>query len=74
MAKKIKKPSKRGKKAKKKSLHCSPMIIPQEKIMRCIGWMKSVMLLLKTIYDFLHLLRSLAEYVSHIMRVLWSAL
>ena len=73
MAKKIKKPSKRGKKAKKKSLHCSPMIISQEKIMRCIGWMMSVMLLLKTINGFLHLLQSL-EYELHILLVLWSAL
>ena len=31
MAKKKKKPSKRGKKAYKISLHCSPMIVTQEK-------------------------------------------
>ena len=73
MTKKKKKPSKRGKKAKKKSLHCSPMIISQEKIMRCIGWMMSVILLLKTINGFLHLLQSL-EYELHILLVLWSAL
>ena len=36
MTKKKKKPSKRGKKANKNSLHCSPMIVTQEKKMKKI--------------------------------------
>ena len=41
MAKKKKKPSKRGKKAYKISLHCSPMIVTQEKkIKKFAKWIK----------------------------------
>ena len=47
MATKKKKPSKRGKKAKKVSLHCSPMIVTQEKKIK--KWTKRI----KTIVDFI---------------------
>lgn len=43
MAKKKKKPSKRGKKAYKISLHCSPMIVTQEKkIKKLAKWIKAI--------------------------------
>ena len=43
MTKKKKKPSKRGKKANKNSLHCSPMIVTQEKKIKNLAkWIKGI--------------------------------
>ena len=43
MTKKKKKPSKRGKKANKNSLHCSPMIVTQEKKIKNLAkWIKAI--------------------------------
>ena len=43
MAKKKKKPSKRGKKANKVSLHCSPMIVTKERrIRKWTKWIKAI--------------------------------
>ena len=46
MAKKKKKPSKRGKKAYKISLHCSPMIVTQEKKIKKLDNLMIIILLI----------------------------
>lgn len=56
---KKKKPSKRGKKAKKISLHCFPMIVTQEKIKK---WTKRI----KTFVDFIKAL----FFLSNVIKIL----
>lgn len=57
MAKKKKKPSKRGKKAYKISLHCSPMIVTQEKkIKKLAKWIKAIAEFIKALIQSRYLL------------------
>ena len=63
MAKKKKKPSKRGKKANKVSLHCSPMIVTQEKkIKKWTKWIKAIVILLKALIQLSITMRPLIEW------------
>ena len=62
MAKKQKKPSKRGKKANKVSLHCSPMIVTQEKkIKKWAKWIRTIAKLIKALIQLLRAMRLLIE-------------
>ena len=65
MATKKKKPSKRGKKAKQKSLHCSPMIITQEKkIKNWTKFMKSFAEFVKALIQLSNVIKPLIEWCN----------
>ena len=60
MAKKKKKPSKRGKKV---SLHCSPMIItPEKKIKRWTKWLKAIAEFVKALIQLSNVIKPLIEW------------
>ncbi len=60
MAKKKKKPSKRGKKAYKISLHCSPMIVTQEKKIKKIAkWIKAIAEFIKALIQLSNVMKPL---------------
>lgn len=63
MAKKKKKPSKRGKKAYKISLHCSPMIVTQEKkIKKLAKWIKAIAEFIKALIQLSNVMKPLIEW------------
>ena len=63
MTRKKKKPSKRGKKARKVSLHCSPMIVTQEKkIKKWTKWLKAFAEFLKALIQLFYQLKTLTEW------------
>ncbi|RGF18825.1 hypothetical protein DW175_07270 [Bacteroides sp. AM16-15] len=75
MATKKKKPSKRGKKAKQKSLHCSPMIITQEKkIKNWTKFMKSFAEFVKALIQLSNVIKPLIEWCKSLLEWLLSAL
>ena len=71
MAKKNKKPSKRGKKANKVSLHCSPMIVTQEKkIKKWTKWIKAIVMLIKALIQLLSTMRPIIEWCKSFFELL----
>jgi hypothetical protein len=75
MAKKKKKPSKRGMKARNKSLHCSSLTRNQEKkIRKWARMVKTATFLIKGAYVFLSVLKSFISLLKSLFDWLWSAL
>lgn len=71
MATKMKKPSKRGKKAKKVSLHCSPMIVTQEKkIKKWTKWVKVIVEFLKALIQLSNVIKPLIEWCKSLFELL----
>lgn len=71
MATKKKKPSKRGKKAKKVSLHCSPMIVTQEKKMKkWTKWIKAIVDFIKALVQLLSAIKPLMEWCKSLFELL----
>ena len=63
MTKKKKKPSKRGKKANKNSLHCSPMIVTQEKKKKNFAkWIKAIAEFIKALIQLSNAMKPLIEW------------
>ena len=71
MAKKKKKPSKRGKKAYKISLHCSPMIVTQEKkIKKLAKWIKAIAEFIKALIQLSNVMKPLIEWCKSFFELL----
>jgi hypothetical protein len=71
MAIKKKKPSKRGKKAKKVSLHCSPMIVTQEKkIKKWTKWIKAIVEFVKALIQLSNVIKPLVEWCKSLLELL----
>ena len=68
MAKKKKKPSKRGKKAYKISLHCSPMIVTQEKKIKKLA--KSIAEFIKALIQLSNVMKPLIEWCKSFFELL----
>lgn len=69
--KKKKKPSKRGKKVKKVSLHCSPMIItPEKKIKRWTKWLKAIAEFVKALIQLSNVIKPLIEWCKSFFEML----
>lgn len=72
---KKKKPSKRGMKAKNKSLHCSSTIRTQEKkIKRWTKLVDAVYALLKSLFQLWSILKPILSICKSLFEWLWSAL
>lgn len=73
--KKNRKPSKRGKKAKDNSLHCSSTTNTfGKKVKKWIKQGKDICTLVKIIVDLCHSLKPIVSYCKSIFELLWSAL
>lgn len=71
MTKKKKKPSKRGKKANKVSLHCSPMIItPEKKIKKWTKWLKTFAEFVKALIQLSNAMKPLIEWCKSFFELL----
>lgn len=71
MAKKKKKPSKRGKKAYKISLHCSPMIVTQEKkIKKLAKWIKAIAEFITALIQLSNVMKPLIEWCKSFFELL----
>ena len=72
---KKRKPSKRGMKAKNKSLHCSSMIRTQEKkIKRWTRLVDAVYVLFKSLFQLWSILKPILSICKSLFEWLWSAL
>ncbi len=71
MTKKKKKPSKRVKKANKNSLHCSPMIVTQEKkIKKLAKWIKAIAEFIKALIQLSNAMKPLIEWCKSFFELL----
>lgn len=71
MATKKKKPSKRGMKVKRTSLHCSPMIVTQKKkIKKWTEWIKAIVEFIKTLIQLSNVIKPLIEWCKSLFELL----